>query len=63
MLENFGPNTSVKCHGCFRKIFVNEAEVIERDGKRLVTLQCEHQACPLYGKPEQYDEVELEIRV
>jgi hypothetical protein len=62
MLENFGPNTNVKCHRCYRTISVNEAEVTERVGKRLVTLECKNQNCPLYARPEQYDEMELEIR-
>ncbi len=52
MLENFGGNTTVKCHSCSRKIYVNEAEVTERAGKRLVTLQCNEPFCPLYARPE-----------
>jgi hypothetical protein len=63
MLENFGGNTSAKCRGCGRKIYVNKAEVTERAGQRLVTLLCNKPYCPLYARPQRYGEMmDLDIR-
>jgi len=63
MIENFGPNTWVKCRGCFRRIPFTKADVTaESDGQRVVTVQCNHPICSLYRRAVQYYEIALEIR-
>lgn len=62
MLQSYGHGTRVPCAECGRKIYViDEAEVIERDGKRWVELTCAAAGCLAYGKPRLYDEAALEI--
>ena len=43
------------------KIFITEAEVTVRDGKRLVDLTCKSPGCVAYDLPRLYDEDALEI--
>ena len=62
MLQSYGHGTRVPCAECGRRIYViDEAEVIERDGKRWVELTCTAAGCLAYGKPRLYDEAALEI--
>ncbi len=61
MRSTYGPKTHVLCRGCGRKIFFSEAEVIETESRRLLTIECPHKTCSLHGRPVRYDEAELEI--
>jgi hypothetical protein len=61
MLETYGKGTHVACSECGRKIFITEAEVNVRDGKRCVELTCISPGCVAYNKPRLYDEEALEI--
>jgi hypothetical protein len=63
MLQTYGKGTNLPhCKECGRSIFITEAEVILRDGKRLVELKCVQPGCGHYNRPTLYDEVALEIR-
>jgi hypothetical protein len=61
MLEPYGKGTRVPCFKCGRKIFITEAEVTARDGKRWVELTCKSPGCAARDKPRLYDEDTLEI--
>jgi hypothetical protein len=61
MLERYGKGTHVPCFKCGRKIFITEAEVTARDGRRWVELNCKSPGCAARDKPRLYDEVTLEI--
>lgn len=61
MIERYGQGTHAPCSECKRNIFVTEAEVTERDGKRLVELTCNSPGCVAYNLPRLYDEDALEI--
>ena len=61
MRVKYGKGTHLLCRDCKRKIFFTEAEMVEAAQKRLVTTECTHPTCSLYGQPLQYDEEELEI--
>jgi hypothetical protein len=61
MLEPYGKGTHVPCLKCGRKIFITEAEVTTRDGRRWVKLTCKSAACVSCNKPRLYDEDTLEI--
>ena len=62
MLRSYGHGTRTACAECGRKIYVDEAEVIERDGKRWIELTCTSAGCLAYAKPRLYEEAALEIR-
>ena len=62
MLQSYGHGSRIPCGECGRKIYVEEAEVIQRDGKRWVELTCNAAGCLAYGKPRLYEESALEIR-
>jgi len=61
MKELYGKGTHAPCSECRRKIFITEAELTVRDGKRLVELTCKSPACVAYNLPRLYDENALEI--
>lgn len=61
MLEAYGKGTHVQCSECGRKIFIAEAKVTLRDGKRLVELTCRSPGCVAYEKPRLYNGDALEI--
>jgi hypothetical protein len=61
MLESYGQGTHVPCKACGRKIFITEANVTVRDGKRWVELKCPQPGCVAYDKPHLYAEDALEI--
>ena len=61
MRELYGEGTYAPCTECGRKIFITEAEVTVRDGKRLVDLICKSPGCVAYDLPRLYDEDALEI--
>lgn len=61
MRITYGPKTHVLCHGCGRKIFFTEGEVIERGAQRLLTLECPHETCSVHGQRIWYEEAELAI--
>jgi hypothetical protein len=61
MLEPYGKGTHVPCFKCGRKIFITEAEVTARDGRRWVKLTCKSPGCVARDKPRLYDEDTLEI--
>lgn len=61
MLELYGKGTHVPCKACGRKIFITEANVTVREGKRLVELNCPVPGCVAYYKPTLYAEDSLEI--
>ena len=61
MQELYGEGTYAPCTECGRKIFITEAEVTVRDGKRLVDLICKSPGCVAYALPRLYDEGALEI--
>ena len=51
MRELYGEGTYAPCTECGRKIFITEAEVTVRDGKRLVDLICKSPGCVAYALP------------
>jgi len=61
MQEPYGKGTHVPCFKCGRKIFITEAEVTARDGRRWVKLTCKSPGCVARDKPRLYDEDTLEI--
>ncbi len=62
MLENYGQGTHVLCRGCGQKIFVTgPVEVIIRNGRRLVEVECKRAHCSAYAQPLMYDEEAFEI--
>ena len=61
MLERYGKGTHALCKECGRKIFITEAEVTVRDGKRWVELTCKSPGCVAYDKPSLYDKGALKI--
>ncbi len=61
MLETYGQGTHVPFKECGRKIFITEANVTVRDGRRWVELKCPQPGCIAYDKPHLYDEDALEI--
>ncbi len=61
MMEHYGQGTHAPCSECGRKIFITEAEITEREGKRLVELTCISPSCVAYNLPRLYDEDALEI--
>ena len=58
----YGKGTHAPCKECGRKIFITEAELTVRDGKRLVELKCSQPGCVVYDKPILYNENTLDIR-
>jgi len=61
MREVYGAGTHAECSECGRHIHISAAEVIVRDGKRLVELRCPQPGCVAYQKPRLYDENALYI--
>ena len=61
MLELYGKGTHVPCSHCGRDIFITEAELTVRDGKRWVELNCVSPGCVAYNEPRLYSEDALEI--
>jgi hypothetical protein len=61
MIESYGKGTHIQCSECGRNIFITEAEVTVRDGKRWVELTCKSPGCVVYDQPRLYDEDTLEI--
>jgi hypothetical protein len=63
MRDRYNEGTHVECSEprCRRKIFFDEAEVVVRDGKRMVQVSCIQPGCIAYQQPRWYDEAALEI--
>jgi len=61
MRELYGQGTHFLCTECGRKIFVTEAEVTVRNGKRFVDLTCKSPGCVACDLLRLYDEDALEI--
>jgi hypothetical protein len=61
MRVRYGKGTHAACKECGRKIFITEAELTARDGKRWVLLACKLPGCVAYEQPRLYDEGALEI--
>jgi hypothetical protein len=59
--ELYGQGTHFICTECGRKIFITEAEVTVRNGKRFVDLTCKSPGCVACDLPRLYDEDALEI--
>src|SRR5258706_15627936 len=61
MQEPYGKGTHVPCFKCGRKIFITQAEVTARDGRRWVKLTCKSPGWVARDKPRLYDEDTVEI--
>src|ERR1700722_8128411 len=62
MRQTYSTGTHLpNCKECGRPIFVTEAEVVERDGKRLVELKCVQPDCGTKGEPALYYEIALAL--